>query len=120
MAGSKARTLFAIDVIIAIAFIGAAVSAAAFLIPYSIIDFATSSEAPTFLGITYGTWNTLHLYTGLAMIIGGLVHFVMHWGWMYRVAKGMLPGSRRVAVSSNPSAQSTQATAFAEEVHDVQ
>jgi len=103
---SKVRTLFTIDVIIGAAFLAAAASAVAFLVPFSAIDFSTSSALPSFLGLGYGVWRTVHLYAGLAMIVGGLIHIAMHLGWMIRVVKGMLPG----ATSRMASARSVNST----------
>lgn len=117
MAQGRTRTLFVIDVIIAIALVVAGMSALAFLVPYSTIEFSTSSAAPTFLGVTYGTWRTVHLYAGLAMIIGGLVHFLMHWSWLMRTAKGMVSGTKRV---SSAQAQRVSVRSIPEEAHDVQ
>lgn len=117
MAQGRVRTLFVIDVLIAIAFITAGMSALAFLIPYSTIDFSTSSIAPTFLGLTYGTWRTMHLYSGLTMILGGAVHFSLHMGWMLRVGMSMIPGTKHAR--HNAVATST-VPAFAEEASDVQ
>ncbi len=117
MASSKTRTLFVIDTLIAIAFAAAGMSAVAFLIPYSAIDFATSSAAPTFLGLAYGTWRTMHLYSGLTMILGGTVHFAMHWAWMLRAAKSIIPGAK----GAEPRVtQAAQLPVLAEEAHDVQ
>lgn len=101
---SKTRTLFVIDVIIAAAFLVAGASAVAFLVPFSAIEFATASVTPTFLGLGYGLWHNMHLYAGLVMIVGGLVHFVMHWSWLIAVGGGMLPGAkkRRDAASTVP------------------
>lgn len=90
---NKVRTLFVIDSVIATALLVSAASSIAFLVPFSAIDFATASVEATFLGLGYGVWHTVHLYSGLVMITGGLLHFGMHMGWMTRTAKGMLPGS---------------------------
>jgi uncharacterized membrane protein len=86
---NRMRTLFVIDTAIAVALLLAAASAIAFLVPFSAIDFATASAEATFLGLGYGFWRTAHLYSGLVMITGGLMHFGMHWGWMIKTAKAM-------------------------------
>lgn len=98
---NKMRTLFVIDAAIAAALLVTATSAIAFLVPFSAIDFATASVEATFLGLGYGVWHTVHLYSGLLMITGGLVHFGMHWRWMTKAIKGMHPD----AVSRGESAQ---------------
>lgn len=92
MARKKTRMLFAIDVVIAGALLLAGGSAIAFLVPYSAIDFATASAAPTFAGFDYGTWRQLHMYSGIVMALGGALHFALHWSWMTRSAKSLLVG----------------------------
>lgn len=95
MATGRTRTLFAVDVVVAVAFLIGAVSAIAFLVPYSTVDFSTSSSAPAFLGISYRIWRTLHQYSGIMMIAGGVVHFAMHWGWFARTGMSMLSSRKR-------------------------
>jgi hypothetical protein len=98
----KVRTLFVIDAAIAAALLVAALSAVAFLVPFSAIDFATASVAATFLGLSYGVWHTLHLYSGLVMIAGGLLHFGMHWSWMAKAARGILPAAKSSGGDAQP------------------
>jgi len=92
---SKVRTLFVIDAIIAAALVAAGTSAIAFLVPFSAIDFATSSAAPTFLGLSYDVWHTMHMYSGLLMVAGGFVHLVMHWSWLVTSAKSTFGGGKK-------------------------
>lgn len=104
---NKVRTLFIIDTVIAVALLAAAASAIAFLVPFSAIDFATASVEATFLGVSYGVWQTIHLYSGLVMLAGGLLHFGMHWGWMIKTAKGMLPDTVSRDRGARPAADAT-------------
>ena len=92
---TKARTFLLIDLAILVAFIVSAISGLVFYIPASVMDMALTSDVPTFLGVTFATWVTVHTYSGLVMIAGGLTHIVLHWHWMIRTAGGMMPWSSR-------------------------
>jgi hypothetical protein len=94
-------TLFAIDAVIATAFLAAGMSAIAFLVPYSTIDFATASSAPAFLGIGYGVWRTIHQYAGIVMGVGGLTHLIIHWSWMLSVGRGLLAARKGVRIAAS-------------------
>ncbi len=96
-----------IDAVIAAALLVAGASAIAFLVPFSAIEFATASVEATFLGVSYGVWQTLHKYSGLVMIVGGLLHFGMHWGWMTKAAKGILPAAKRRDRRTDPATDVT-------------
>jgi hypothetical protein len=41
-----------------------------------------------------GTWDDLHTWGGVLMIVAALVHFVYHWPWVRMMAKRMLSGLR--------------------------
>ena len=92
---TRARTFLLIDLIIFAAFIVSAFTGLVFYIPASMMDMALTSEVPTFLGVTFATWQVIHTYSGLVMIAGGITHIVLHWHWMIRTAGGMLPWSSR-------------------------
>jgi hypothetical protein len=40
------------------------------------------------------TWNDLHTWGGILMIVAAVVHFVYHWPWVVMMAKRMLKGLR--------------------------
>lgn len=92
---TKARTFLLIDLVILAAFIVSAFSGLVFYIPASVMNMALTSDVPTFLSVTFATWVTVHTYSGLVMIAGGVTHIVLHWNWMLRTAGGMMPWSSR-------------------------
>lgn len=46
------------------------------------------SGAETILGLTRHGWGDWHLYTGLALIALGILHLLMNWTWMRKIAAG--------------------------------
>jgi len=35
------------------------------------------------------TWDLAHTWAGVVMIIAGLMHFAIHWGWVVKVSRGV-------------------------------
>lgn len=101
---TKARVFLLIDGCIGAAFLVGVVSAIAFLVPFNAIDFATSSTTSDFLGVQFGTWETLHRYAGIVMIAGCFLHIGLHWRWLARTTAGLVPGR-----ASRPSIQASPA-----------
>lgn len=85
-----AKRNYLVDSIIGIAFLVAGLSALVFLIPTDWIDF-TVTTTPTFLGIDYGLWQTLHKWGGIAMLIGVVTHQLLHWKWIITMTQKILP-----------------------------
>lgn len=90
---NKAKRNYVVDILIGIAFLVAGLTALIFLVPITWIDFS-SSVTPTFLGLNFGVWQTLHKWGGIAMMVGVVIHFLLHWNWMINMTKKMLPGSK--------------------------
>jgi uncharacterized metal-binding protein len=81
---------YLVDTVIGISFLVSGLSALVFLIPISWINFSISTT-PTFLGIDYGFWQTLHKWGGIAMLLGVVTHQLLHWNWIVSMTKKMLP-----------------------------
>lgn len=90
---NKAKRNYVVDILIGIAFLIAGLTALVFLVPTTWIDFA-SSVTPTFLGLNFGIWQGLHKWGGIAMMVGVLLHLVLHWKWIINMTKNILPGSK--------------------------
>ena len=86
----EAQRNYYVDTVIGIAFLVAAVSALVFLVPIDWIDFS-SSMTPTILGVDFGVWQTLHKWGGIVMLIGVVVHQLLHWKWIVAMTKKVLP-----------------------------
>ncbi len=81
---------YLVDTVIGITFLVVGLSALVFLIPTNWIDFS-SSTTPTFLGMDFGLWQTLHKWSGIAMIAGVVLHQLLHWNWIVIMTKKILP-----------------------------
>jgi cytochrome b subunit of formate dehydrogenase len=90
---SEARRNYWVDAVIGIAFLVVALSALVFLVPTSWIDFSASTT-PTILGVDFGVWQTLHKWAGIVMLIGVVVHQLLHWKWIVKMTKKVLPQPR--------------------------
>jgi cytochrome b subunit of formate dehydrogenase len=44
---------------------------------------------PGFL-VTRTTWDLIHTWAGILLIIAGIVHFAIHWRWIVKVTGKML------------------------------
>lgn len=94
---SKARLNYALDAVIALAFILSAISGAVFLFAGS--GGYQGGRNPGFqteiLGIGRSTWSDLHALTSLVMISGVGLHLLFHWGWIVCMTKRLLKTKRR-------------------------
>jgi hypothetical protein len=90
---SEAKRNYWVDTVIGVVFLVVAVSALVFLVPTSWIDFSASTT-PTILGLDFGVWQTMHKYAGIAMLIGVVIHQLLHWKWIVNMTKRLLPRSK--------------------------
>lgn len=71
------------DVLAAIAFLFCLASGIVlFLIPGG-----KGSSSILFMNITRETWKTIHVWSGIGMLVGVLFHLVIHWGWVKKVSQ---------------------------------
>jgi len=75
----------AIDAAVAIGFLLAAISGVYFM-------FAGTGRAadPLFI-FSRTTWDLIHTWSGVAMIIAAVIHFAIHWRWVTKVTAKVLP-----------------------------
>ncbi|MEE4275724.1 MAG: 4Fe-4S dicluster domain-containing protein [Thermoleophilia bacterium] len=99
-APTKAMTNYVVDVIIAAAFIGAAVSGIVFLLPTAWVS--TSGGDPAILGVGMAVWRTLHEWSSLIMVGGVLLHTVLHWRWVVAMTKKTFAPPRRERPAVSP------------------
>jgi NAD-dependent dihydropyrimidine dehydrogenase PreA subunit len=86
-------TNYVVDVVIAAAFVGAAVSGIVFLLPTAWVS--TSGGDPAMLGVGMAVWRTLHEWSSLIMVGGVLLHTVLHWRWVVVMTKKTFAPPRR-------------------------
>jgi cytochrome b subunit of formate dehydrogenase len=101
---NKVRLNYALDAVIALAFVFAAVSGVVFLLAGS--GGYQGGRNPDFqtvmLGISRWTWSDLHAWTGLVMIAGVMIHLLLHWRWIVCVTKRLLRPARHKTQDSCP------------------
>jgi cytochrome b subunit of formate dehydrogenase len=98
----KVRLNYALDAVIALAFILSAVSGLVFLLAGS--GGYQGGRNPGFrteiLSISRSNWSDLHTWTSLVMIAGVVVHLVLHWNWIVCMTRRLLQPVRRKTETS--------------------
>jgi len=94
---NRVRLFYAVDVIVALAFVLSAVS--------GIVLWAAGpggyqgGQNPNFgqpvLGLSHSTWDDLHLWTSLVMGAGVFAHLALHWSWIVAVTKRLFAAPAR-------------------------
>jgi len=94
---NKAKLNYLLDVVIGLAFALSGATGIAFLLMGS--GGYQGGRNPGFetalLGLSRGTWDDLHTWASLVMIVGVLVHLALHWKWIVRMTKKMMPSLPR-------------------------
>lgn len=94
----RVRLNYALDAVIALAFIGAAVTGIVLLLAGS--GGYQGGRNPGFqslvLGLTRGTWRDLHNWVSLVLIAGVVAHFLLHWNWIICTTKRLLQPAPRL------------------------
>jgi Domain of unknown function (DUF4405) len=89
----------AIDATVAIGFLLAAVSGVYFMF----VPGSGRASDPLFL-FSRTTWDMIHTWSGVAMIIAAIIHFAIHWNWVTKVTakvfRSLAPAERPVAQRS--------------------
>jgi hypothetical protein len=77
----KPKWNLALDALIALAFLGTAVSGLVFF--FDLAGHGSSSESWL---LARDAWRSLHDWFGLAMVAGVGIHLLVHWKWIASVA----------------------------------
>lgn len=97
----KPKWNLALDALIALAFLGTAISGLVFF-----FDLAGRGSASESWLLTRDAWRSLHDWFGLAMVAGVGIHLLVHWKWIVHatlVQLGLKGRKRqRVAGASAP------------------
>lgn len=86
---AKPHVNFWVDATIATAFTVSAVSGLVFLLP---VDGGTATGV---LGLSYRTWDQIHLWASLTTIAGVITHLILHAKWILVTARHVLGVKRR-------------------------
>lgn len=94
----KAMTNYVVDLVIAAAFIVAAVSGIVFLLPTAWVAVSPQGDT-SLLGVSMELWSALHEWSALIMIGGAVLHVVLHWRWVVTMTRRTfrMPTARRGA-----------------------
>jgi hypothetical protein len=89
---NKNTVNYALDTVIALAFVIASVTGLAFMAMGSggYQGGRNAGFQTAFLGIARTTWSDLHALASIVMIAGVLVHLVLHWRWIVCVTRRIL------------------------------
>jgi len=45
-----------------------------------------------FFGMNKGTWNFIHIWSGILMLVFVVIHLILHWGWIAYMTKNVFGG----------------------------
>ena len=82
----RAQLNFAVDAVIAVAFLITAVSGILFLLPSGAVR-ELGLGRPGMLGVSYATWRHLHDWSGVVAVAGVLVHAALHYRWIVTMTR---------------------------------
>jgi hypothetical protein len=82
-----ARVNVLVDLVIAISFLLAAASGVYFLFDVR-SGWQVTGSAPFFLW-SRTTWDIVHTWSGVTLIVVAIVHLAIHWGWVTKVTAKM-------------------------------
>lgn len=102
----RAQLNFAVDAVIAVAFLITAVSGILFLLPSGAVR-ELGLGRPGMLGVSYATWRHLHDWSGVVAVAGVLVHAALHYRWIVTMTRRTFapaPVASRPAAGARPTA----------------
>ena len=67
--------------------------------------FFVAKDSPFQLFFNRATWDLVHTWAGVLMILAGVVHFYIHWLWVTKVTRKVLGG-----ITSKRASQTTGAS----------
>jgi NAD-dependent dihydropyrimidine dehydrogenase PreA subunit len=97
----RAQLNFAVDAVIAAAFLITAVTGILFLLPSGAVR-ELGIGRPGMLGVSYATWRHLHDWSGVVAVAGVLVHAALHYRWIVNMTRRTFAPA---PVASRPAAR---------------
>jgi len=93
---NKAKINFALDLVIAAAFLLSALSGIVMLlVPGGYQGGTNPNYGREVLWLGHEQWGDLHTWSSLVMVAGVLVHLVLHWKWIVCMFKKTLAFERK-------------------------
>ena len=107
---NKVKLNYALDAVIALAFLMSAITGVAFLVMGSggYQGGRNAYFATALIGLDRAIWSDLHTLASLVMIAGIVVHLVLHWNWIVSTTRRMLA---HPVQKQKPREQSCEVTA---------
>ena len=96
-----------IDLVVAVSFALAAVSG----VYFRFVPGGRGAADPMLL-FSRTTWDLIHTWAGVAMVMAAVIHFVIHWKWVVKVTKNTVRStwSRLPGPANKPVAQPVRAS----------
>ncbi len=94
----KARTNFTLDMGIAVAFLISMTSSVVLWIALPHAGFQGGRNpfyAASFLFLNRAAWDSLHIWSSVAMGLGVMGHLALHWKWLICMTRKLLSKDRR-------------------------
>lgn len=95
---NRSRINLLVNAAIGISFFLAAVSSLYFLF----FPGGHGAASPAIL-FTRVSWDLIHTWSGVVMIVAALLHFVIHWKWVTKVTANIFPSSRKLPLAVEKS-----------------
>jgi hypothetical protein len=79
-----------INATVGLGFLLSAISGLYFLFQPRGMNTITGIESTRIFLISSGTWDLIHTWSSIIMILAAIAHFIIHWGWIEKVTRGFL------------------------------
>lgn len=89
----KARFNILLDVVAALSFLVVAISGVALLF----LPSGRSFEVVDGFLLSKATWDIIHTWSGVVMLIAAILHFYIHWKWITKVT-GRVIGKKKTVI----------------------
>ena len=95
------------DLVVAVSFLLAAVSA----VYFQFVPGGRGAADPMLL-FSRTTWDLIHTWAGVVMVMAAVIHFVIHWKWVVKVTKNTVRStwSSLPGLANKPVAQPVRAS----------
>ncbi|MCB0165510.1 MAG: DUF4405 domain-containing protein [Anaerolineae bacterium] len=80
---NKVKANFWLDTVLLTLF---ATTATTGLLLWQVVPGGRDNQGVTWLGLTHSNWNQIHVWAGIGLLIGSVVHLVWHWQWISCIA----------------------------------
>jgi hypothetical protein len=80
----KLKSNFILDAAIFLAFLVTTLTGLMF---WLLLPEGRGSSAMIFLGLSKEVWKDVHNWAGVVMLAGAVLHILLHWKWIFNVAK---------------------------------